>query len=153
MLYALILQLTHVTWPIINELVNAMLFSLAVYGAPYSHQCAESAYQFAKAAVEAGHGIYRIFFYQDGVYNASALTTPPQDEQNIPERWVTLAEAHQIDLVVCVAAALRRGMLNEEEADRFEKPVANVHSQFTISGLGQLIDAGVHSDRLITFAP
>ena len=153
MLYALNLALLHVTWLIINELVSIMLFSLAVYGAPYSHQCAESAYQFTKAALETGHGIYRIFFYQDGVYNASNLTTPPQDEQNIPQRWVALAQAHQIDLVVCVAAALRRGMLNEEEANRHEKPAANVHSQFTISGLGQLIDAGVHSDRLITFAP
>jgi tRNA 2-thiouridine synthesizing protein D len=130
-----------------------MLFSLAVYGAPYSHQSAESAYQFAKAAIEAGHGIYRIFFYQDGVYNASQLITPPQDEQNIPQRWVALAQAHKIDLVVCVAAALRRGMLDEEEAARFEKPAANMHKQFTISGLGQLIDAGVNADRLITFAP
>lgn len=130
-----------------------MIFSLAVYGAPYSQQCTQTAYQFAKAALENGHTIYRVFFYQDGAHNASNLATPPQNEHNIPEMWQALAATHHIDLVVCIGAALRRGVINSEEANRYEKPAANLLNGFNLSGLGQLVDAGVHSDRLVTFAP
>lgn len=128
-----------------------MKFSLAIYAAPYSAQGSDSAYRFAKAVLAEGHSLYRIFFYQDGIHNASALTAPPQDESNIPARWQALAAKHEIDLVVCIAAALRRGILDTSEADRYEKPAVNLAQGFTIGGLGQLLDAAVVSDRLITF--
>ena len=128
-----------------------MKFSLAIYGAPYSSQAPDTAYQFAKAALAAGHEIYRLFFYMDGVQNASQLATPPQDEQNIPQRWNELIKAHNIDAVVCIAAALRRGLLDKAEAARYEKEADNLAEGFSLSGLCQLVDAGIESDRLITF--
>lgn len=128
-----------------------MKYSLAIYGAPYSSEAPDTAYEFAKAALAAGHEIYRLFFYMDGVHNATELAAPPQDEQNIPARWSELIQTHQIDAVVCIAAALRRGVLDQAEADRYEKSGHNLAPGFTLSGLGQLIDAGIESDRLITF--
>lgn len=128
-----------------------MKLSLAIYGAPGSSQAPDTAYLFAEAALAAGHEIYRLFFYMDGVHNATVLATPPQDEQNIPERWSELIKEHNIDAVVCIAAALRRGVLDQSEADRYEKSASNLADGFTLSGLGQLIDAGIESDRLITF--
>lgn len=128
-----------------------MKFSLAIYGAPYSSQAPETAYRFARAALAAGHEIYRLFFYMEGVHNAAGLATPPQDEQNIPDCWSALIREHKIDAVVCIAAALRRGILDEEEARRYEKPGESLADGFALSGLGQLIDAGIESDRLITF--
>ncbi len=128
-----------------------MIYSLAVYGSPFSHQSADTAYHFAVAALAQGHRILRIFFYQDGVHNATRLAVPPQDETNIPDRWARLANENQIDMVVCIAAAIRRGILDKSEARRYEKDADNLASQFTIAGLGQLIDAGLNSDRLITF--
>ncbi len=128
-----------------------MIFSLAIYAAPYSSQASYSAYQFAQALLQAGHHLHRIFFYHDGVHNASSLSAPPQDEINLSSSWQTLALTHNIDMVVCVAAALRRGILNEEESSRYEKPAYNLAEPFTISGLGQLVEAAVISDRLITF--
>jgi len=128
-----------------------MKFSLAIYGAPYSNQGSQSALHFAKAAIEAGHEIYRLFFYRDGVHNGSTLAAPPQDEINIPAEWHKLVANHEIDAVVCVASALRRGVLDATEANRYEKSGANLAEQFTISGLGQLVEAGMESDRLITF--
>jgi len=53
--------------------------------------------------------------------------------------------------VVCAAAAQRRGILDQKEADRHGKPAANIAPHFTISGLGQLIEAAVVSDRLVVF--
>jgi len=128
-----------------------MIFSLAVYSAPYSSQASYSAYQFAVAVLNQGHKLHRVFFYQDGVHNATNLATPTQDEFNLPLAWQRLANDHNLDLVVCIAAALRRGLLDESEAARYGKPSHNLASEFTISGLGQLVEAAVISDRLISF--
>jgi tRNA 2-thiouridine synthesizing protein D len=128
-----------------------MIYSLAIYGAPYTHQASLSAYHFAQAALKSGHTIYRVFFYHDGVYNASNINIVPQNEHDIPKLWADLATANNIDLIVCIAAALRRGIVNEDEAKRYELPTSNVRKPFVLSGLGQLVEAGIQSDRLITF--
>ena len=131
--------------------VLIMIFSLAVYAAPYSSQASYSAYQFAMAALKQGHQLHRVFFYQDGVHNATELAAPPQDEFNLQQAWQRLATDQNLDLVVCIAAALRRGILDEGEAKRYDKPSHNLASEFTISGLGQLVEAAAVSDRLISF--
>jgi tRNA 2-thiouridine synthesizing protein D len=127
------------------------IFSLAVYAAPHSSEASYTALRFAQAVLSQGHQLLRVFFYQDGIHNSSALTCPPQDELNLADAWQQLAKTHQIDLVVCIAAALRRGILNEEESQRYSKPTHNLLDGFEISGLGQLLDAAVNSDRLISF--
>ena len=128
-----------------------MIFSLAIYAAPYTSQASDSAYRFALALLENGHTLYRVFFYQDGVHTSSSLTTPPQDEIHFTQNWQALARQHNIDLVVCIAAALKRGLLNQKEASRYDRPAFNLAEGFELSGLGQLVDATVMSDRLITF--
>ena len=117
-----------------------MKFGILVNEGPYTHEASDSAYLFTKAALDKGHEIYRVFFYHDGVNNATRLTEPPQDDRHIVNRWSKLHAEHNVDLVVCVAAALRRGIKDEVLAPGFR-----------ISGLGQLIDAGIKSDRLVTF--
>ena len=128
-----------------------MIISLAIYAPQYSSQASHSALRFAEAALQNGHKIYRVFFYQDAATTASSLICTPQDEVSLTESWQHLSELHEIDLVVCISAALKRGVLNEKEASRYEKNASNLASGFEISGLGQLIDAAVMSDRLITF--
>lgn len=126
-----------------------MIFSLAVYAAPYSSQASNSAYQFATALLHQGHTLHRVFFYHDGVHTATTLASPPQDEFNLYKAWDELA--HQHDLVICIAAALKRGILNSEEATRYDKSAHNMADSYSISGLGQLVEAAAVSDRLITF--
>src|SRR5690554_6354854 len=126
-----------------------MIFSLAVYSAPFSSQASDSAYRFACALISEGHKLHRVFFYRDGVYNASQFLTPPQDEPNLSQDWQQLALKHEIDLVVCVAAALLRGVLDQVEADRHELLTHNMAHHFDITGLGQLFDAALSSDRLV----
>lgn len=117
-----------------------MKFAVLVNEGPYQHEASDTAYLFCRAAIASGHQIMRVFFYHDGVYNANKFAEPPQDDRNIVKRWSKLAEAHQVDLVVCVAAGLRRGVKDEVLAPGFR-----------ISGLGQLIEAGIEADRLVTF--
>jgi len=128
-----------------------MKFTIQINEGPYTHQASDTAYAFAKAALEAGHEIYRMFFYHDGVNNATRLTTPPQDDRNIVNRWSELASKHNLDMVVCVAAAQRRGIADADESKRNGKDADNIAPGFRISGLGQLIEGGIQSDRLIVF--
>lgn len=128
-----------------------MKFGILVNEGPYTHQSSDSAYQFTKAALEKGHEIFRVFFYNDGVNNGTRLGVPPQDDRNITKQWSELAEQYDLDLVVCIAAAQRRGLLDEDEAKRHGKDANNIAPGFRISGLGQLVEAGIQSDRLVVF--
>ncbi|OQW93844.1 MAG: sulfurtransferase TusD [Beggiatoa sp. IS2] len=128
-----------------------MKLAVLVNEGPYQHQASDSAYQFTKVALEKGHEIFRVFFYHDGVNNGTRLTVPPQDDRNVIDRWSTLAKKHNLDLVVCIAAAQRRGILDENEAKRNGKDANNLVEGFRISGLGQLIEAGIQAERLVVF--
>ncbi|TVP77847.1 sulfurtransferase complex subunit TusD [Thioalkalivibrio sp.] len=128
-----------------------MKYGILVNEGPYQHQASDTAYQFAKAVLDKGHELYRVFFYHDGVNNGTRFAVPPQDDRKIAELWSQMAEAHGTDLVVCIAAAQRRGLLDEGEAKRQGKDGNNIAPGFRISGLGQLIEAGIQCDRLVVF--
>jgi len=128
-----------------------MKYGIVVNTGPYTHQASDSAYNFTAAALGKGHEVFRVFFYHDGVNNGTRLGVPPQDDRNLPEKWSALAEKHRLDLVVCVAAAQRRGVLDADEAKRHGKSADNIAPGFRISGLGQLIEAGIEADRLVVF--
>jgi tRNA 2-thiouridine synthesizing protein D len=128
-----------------------MKFGIMVSEGPYTHQASDTAYHFTEAALNNGHEIVRVFFYHDGVNNGTSLAVPPQDDRNITKRWSALAEKHNLDMVLCVAAAQRRGLLDKDEAKRAGKDASNMAQGFNISGLGQLIDAGIQADRLLVF--
>ncbi|MFA5083061.1 MAG: sulfurtransferase complex subunit TusD [Hydrogenophilaceae bacterium] len=128
-----------------------MKIGVLVNEGPYTHEASDSAYNFTKAALEKGHEIYRVFFYHDGVNNSTRLTEPPRDDRHIVNRWSELSKQYSLDLVVCIAAAQRRGIMDENEAKRQGKDANNLAEGFRISGLGQLVEAGIQSDRLVTF--
>lgn len=128
-----------------------MKFSLVIYAAPYSSEAASSALRFAQSVLEQDHEIYRLFFFGDGVHNASQLAVVAQDETNLQQQWDNLIQRHEIDSVICVSSALRRGVLNETEADRHRRGSASAFASSEIAGLGQLVDATLHSDRVVSF--
>ncbi|MGL4315150.1 MAG: sulfurtransferase complex subunit TusD [Pseudomonas sp.] len=127
-----------------------MKFAIALF-APAHAPSSRRALRFAQAVLAGGHEIVRLFFYQDGVHSASANLVSAQDELNLPKEWRDFVEAEKLDAVVCIAAALRRGVLNEEEAQRYQKPAANIGAPWELSGLGQLHEANQLADRLICF--
>lgn len=127
-----------------------MKFAIALFSAPHAPS-SRRALAFAQAALAGGHEIVRLFFYQDGVYSASNNIVAPQDEQDIARQWREFVSQHQLDGVVCIAAALRRGVLNAEEAARYQRSAVNLEAPWALSGLGQLHDAIQDADRLICF--
>jgi tRNA 2-thiouridine synthesizing protein D len=128
-----------------------MKFAILILGSPYSTQAPVTALHFCRAALAEGHEIYRVFLYGEGVHLATRLATPPQDELNIYNDWAKFVDEHKIDLVTCIAAAARRGIIDSAEAKRHEKDSDNMMAAYELSGLGQLVDTQIHADRLITF--
>ncbi len=128
-----------------------MKFAIVVHGAPYSSEACLSSLKFARAVLDSGHSINRVFFYHDGVHTANDLIAPPQDEAPVSEQWQTFGSENNIELIACIASCLRRGILDETEAGRYDKSGCNLAPGFTISGLGQLIDASINADRIVTF--
>lgn len=128
-----------------------MRFALMVTGPAYGTQQASSAYQFAKALLAAGHTLESVFFYREGVSNANALTAPASDEFDLVRAWRRLREEYQVGLHICVAAALRRGVVDSGEAQRLALPAANLQEGFALTGLGALAEAALSCDRVVQF--
>ena len=128
-----------------------MKFTVMVNEGPYQHQSSDSALQFVRAALAKGHEIFRVFFYHDGVNNGTRLSVPPGDDRLLQKEWSELAQEHDLDMVICIAAAQRRGLMDANEAERQGLDANNIIDGFHISGLGQLIEGGIESDRTIVF--
>jgi tRNA 2-thiouridine synthesizing protein D len=125
--------------------------TISVHGAPFSSQAADTALRFVRAALAAGHNVHRVFFYHDGVHTASALAVAPQDEPSPHGGWIELAD-QGVELAVCIAAALKRGVIDDGERERYGLAFGNADGRFAIVGLGQLIESIVSTDRFVTFA-
>ncbi|MFG6666592.1 sulfurtransferase complex subunit TusD [Halomonas sp. HNIBRBA4712] len=129
-----------------------MKYGLLVTGAPYSSPAPHSALRFAHTLLSRGHTLAGVFFYQEGVLNASSLMCPPQDETHLCRAWAALNEEYGVALEVCIAAALRRGVLDEREAHRHGLTQHSMQAPFELTGLGQLLALQQRCDRFITFA-
>lgn len=136
-----------------------MRLSLYITAAP-DQEAAFRAWQFAQAVVTAGHQLGRVFFAGAGVQHGQALAVSGRDEISLTQRWQQLqAEAQALpdasaltcELVICVSAALRHGVLDADNAQRWEKPALSIADGFIISGLGQLAEAQLSADRLVHF--
>jgi tRNA 2-thiouridine synthesizing protein D len=128
-----------------------MKFAVQINVSPYASYAGLDAYYFILAALEAQHEIVRVFFYKDGIYHAMRYASPPDDEIQFNRMWSSLAETHQIDLVVCISAAQRRGLLCTDEAKWQGKMDVDVASGFRIAGLGQWLESILLADRTIVF--
>ena len=128
-----------------------MKFAIQINASPNHSNVGQTAYQFIYTALRLGHEIVRVFFYHDGILHAFRHATQPDDELQLIQRWSDLAKHNQIDLVVCISAAHRRGLLCLDEAQRQGKQDNDLAEGFRISGLGQWVEATLIADRLITF--
>lgn len=130
-----------------------MDYGILVLGAPYSTQASHSALRLAEALPQRGHRANVVFFYHDGVINGAAAMVPPQDEPHLLKRWQQLALQQQCDLLVCVAAGARRGIIDRREAARYGDVAPTLADEFRLAGLSELVMAQQLCDRFITFAP
>ncbi len=129
-----------------------MKYAIQINAAPSAGYASWTAYHFIQAALLAGHQILQIFFYQEGIYNAFRYALPPEDEANLIALWSELARDQGVDLVVCISAAQRRGLLHQDEASRQGALDDDLAEGFRLAGLGQWVQATLSADRSLVFA-
>ena len=122
-----------------------------VLASPNASIHSQTALHYCQAALTAGHSIIRLFFYHEGAYLANTANCVPQDEIDLPASWQSFITENKLDAVVCIASGLKRGMLDNTEAQRYEKNNTVLSEAFELSGLGQWIDAVNTADQHIVF--
>lgn len=122
-----------------------MLFVIQINSSPYQSQSVSTALQFCRAVVK-HHQLKRIFFYQDGIYNALATVTSNPGTVNLNQQWTQLATEHHIDLLVCISAAQLRGLQSETSGQPCQPSPG-----FRIGGMGEMAEAMIEADRFIVF--
>ena len=117
-----------------------MDISLLIQGSPVSTSAPSIALHFAQEAVAQEHTLRRVFFYKDAVHVANRFSSVSVDETDLQAEWTDFANDSGTELVVCIAAGQRRGVIE-----------ANIAESFSIVGLGQMVEAMAESDRTLTF--
>lgn len=130
---------------------QTLTYTLLVNGSVYGSQSARNAYRFACAVIEKSHTLSSVFFYQDGVLNGSSITVPANDEFDLVKAWQQLALEHNVKLETCVAAALRRGIISDSEAQQHQLATHNLADNFEQTGLGSLAEALLTQNRVVQF--
>ncbi len=126
-------------------------FSLLLTQSPYSGPSHILAQQFVHALLAQGHTLQRVFFYQDAVFAGLSTQNPVQGQLSITQQWQSLAAGYGFPLQICIANALRRGVSDETEQQRYNLPAATLAEGFELTGLGEMAEAALDSDRIIDF--
>lgn len=84
-----------------------------------------------------------VFFYQDGVLNASASLSIPADEYQSVKQWQSIHCDYHLPLHLCITAAEKRGLSDEWQ------DTSNILPEFTVSGLGEFVSLYNTADQLI----
>lgn len=109
---------------------------------PHNNNTA-TALAFAEAALNNNNvELLGIFFYQNGVTNASEWLSMPNDELQAILAWKKLHQQYQIPLHLCITAAEKRGLTDDENA-------CLIAPCFTISGLGELVSLTAQADKMV----
>ena len=112
--------------------MTSLTYTVVVQSGPDAGLGHERALRFIDSLLNIGHQLNRVFFYGEGVRVALHW-----DDDSL-STWQHVAQGG-CELVLCSASAERYGV---------EEPPAG----FVIAGLGTLMEAGLDSDRVLSFA-
>ncbi|WP_189408500.1 sulfurtransferase complex subunit TusD [Alteromonas halophila] len=126
-------------------------FSVLITTPPYDSSAGASALTFIEQAIAQGNVVNHVFFYQQGVYHANSFIRPPGDEIAMPDAWRSLHESFGVRLLVCITAALKRGVCDVHNAQEHEINAANMTAPFEQAGLGEFFTALHECDQLVQF--
>jgi len=122
-----------------------MRFSLLVNAAADS-AAALTALHTAQALLDTpDHQLHCLFVYRDAVHLANRHAwTGDGNQASTTQQWQYWLACHDVNAVVCVGAAQRRGIV-ATDADN------TLADGFSLAGLGQWAEALINSDRVIQF--
>ena len=110
-----------------------------------------AAQQFSDQICQQGHTLNNVFFYGDGIHHANALSLAPSDEHAVYAHWCEVQRTTNCELLVCITAAVKRGVVSAEEAAKAEEDMFNLRPPFTQAGLGEFFSALHECEKLVQF--
>ena len=126
-------------------------YSVLITSSPFKGDTALRALAFVQGAIDNGDVINHVFFYSDGVHHTNNLMLNTGDELFALDSWRALATAHHVKLLVCITAAVKRGIVSELEAKENGIAHANLAAPFEQAGLGEFFTALHECNRLVQF--
>ena len=112
---------------------------------------AANALAFCQAVLEEKKAIALIFFYGEGVHLASKLAVDIQGDTPIVGNWQRFIQTHQLTAEVCITSGLKRGVLDSEESNRYNKSASSIADGIELGGLGSWASAVQTADQHIVF--
>ena len=126
-------------------------YSILITSSPFQGDTALRALAFAQGVIDNGDVINNVFFYSEGVNHANSLMLKTGDELHALEGWKSLAAEHKVKLLVCITAAVKRGIVSEQEAMENGLAYANLTAPFEQAGLGEFFTALHKCNKLVQF--
>jgi|TARA_B100001063_G_scaffold189180_1_gene179822 tRNA 2-thiouridine synthesizing protein D len=127
----------------------ALSYTIIITQSPALSESHLTAQRFIGEAIANGDKIDRVFFYQDAAYVGLSSQVPGQGLHASYQGWIELQQQQAFPLQICIANALRRGVIDETEAKRYQT-LETLQKGFELTGLGEIADACQSSDRIIT---
>ena len=94
--------------------------------------------------------IKQVFFYADATLVCNASQKAPQGQLNTLEEWIKLSHDLNIPLKSCIANSVRRGILDETEAQRYDL-AATCAPESQLVGLGEMAEAYLNQHQVVQF--
>lgn len=126
-------------------------YSILVTSSPYEGQHAQRAVSFIKSAIAQGHTVDNVFFYGQGVHHANGFMVEVGDEFYPLKAWQALKHDHDVTLLLCITAAVKRGIVGDKEAASAGVSDTNVADGFEQAGLGEFFTALHNCDKVVQF--
>ncbi len=127
----------------------ALSYTIILTQSPALSESHQTAQKLVSELIHYGNKIDRVFFYQDAAYVGLKSQIPGQGLQASYQGWIDIKQQQDFPLQICIANALRRGIVDTTEASRY-KELETLQNGFQLSGLGEIADACRSSDRIIT---
>ncbi|WP_432454740.1 MULTISPECIES: sulfurtransferase complex subunit TusD [unclassified Agarivorans] len=124
-------------------------YALVVTSPLYGRQGSATALNLANAIVQQGHALNTVFFYLEGVSNAIVSALPASDEVDFHQAWLDLKVRANCELLVCSAAAYRRGVVTQQDAQNHGLESWSMSEHFSMSGLAEMSMAMLAADRVV----
>ena len=130
---------------------DSVNYTILISSSPFMGSQHQLAMRFIRTALENDHSIERIFFYGDAVLAANRYQVPPQGQKSLADTWADFASELSLSLHACIANSVRRGIVDQREAERYNFDSPSLHSAFTLAGLGEMSEVVHDSDKMVQF--
>ncbi|AIF99058.1 sulfurtransferase complex subunit TusD [Alteromonas australica] len=126
-------------------------YSILITSSPYHGDCAQRALAFIDGLLANGDTLKHVFFYGDGVYHCNNMMLQSGNDFYVYGAWESLASTHNTQLLVCITAAVKRGIVSQQEAAENGISAVNLTAPFVQAGLGEFFSELHQCERLVQF--